>query len=373
MKKITGERWTKQVRVSQSRERKRLRRLQALITNTASRKTSRAKRRTTKAARSLVPRQERFLVKLPDVLSLRSNYERTVEALHAMRRLVLVHQRPVLLDFTDVHEIEAAATLVLTAEIYRCNELVRYSGGRIVSGSYPADVEVHLQLREMGFYKLIGVPDRPEIKDERDGTARPRFLRFFTFDSVMAEAAAILTDLVSVGAFEMADMVKGRMTGALKEAMGNAVEHAYKETGNYPSMKGRWFCAAYVNPTEREMMIALFDQGVGIPITLGATTFERIIAILERGSLSPSDGNMISAATELYRTSTGQRGRGRGFRDMKKFVDSCDDGELRVLSNRGSYRYMKGDEKILDHRLSIEGTLVEWRVRHGRAVEFEDA
>jgi hypothetical protein len=82
---------------------------------------------------------------------------------------------------------------------------------------------------------------------------------------------------------------------------------------------------------------------------------------------------MIAAATELYRTSTGQSGRGRGFRDMKRFIDECDDGELRVLSNRGSYRYMKDGEQIDDQEFSIGGTLIEWRVRHGQAVEFEDA
>jgi hypothetical protein len=96
-------------------------------------------------------------------------------------------------------------------------------------------------------------------------------------------------------------------------------------------------------------------------------------AIITRWAWSPGDGHMIAAATEIYRTSTGQSGRGRGFRDMNRFIDECDDGELRVLSNRGSYRYIKDQEQIDDEELSIGGTLIEWRVRHGQAVDFEDA
>ena len=92
------------------------------------------------------------------------------------------------------------------------------------------------------------------------------------------------------------------------------------------------------------------------------------------GSVQPSDGEMIKAATELFRTSTDQSGRGRGFRDMKRFVDESTDGELRVLSNRGVYHYMKADERIGDHDRSIGGTLLEWRIRKAVEVkELEDA
>jgi hypothetical protein len=89
-------------------------------------------------------------------------------------------------------------------------------------------------------------------------------------------------------------------------------------------------------------------------------------------SAQPSDGEMILAATELYRTSTGQSGRGQGFRNMKRFVDVCTDGELRVLSNRGRYVYMKDTENHDDASLSIGGTVVEWRFRHDGSVEMKD-
>ena len=318
----------------------------------------------------IVPRQKFVDVDIPQVFSLRENYSETIAVIDKLRTQVIDNCKPVLLLFDNVKSIEPAAILILAAEIERCRRFRRLNRGLIINGTYPSEMDVFLQLREMGFYKLIGVPERSEIPDDRESVDRPRFLKFFTFSQVLAGMAAQLSDLFSVGAFAMTDLVRGRMTGALKEAMGNAVEHAYVRPGRFPVQTGKWWCAAYVNPFQSEMMIILYDQGVGIPETLDATLFEAIKAIVTTRAWQPGDGHMIAAATELFRTSTGQSGRGRGFRDMKKFIDSCDDGELRVLSNRGSYCYMKGMERISDEVASICGTLVEWRVRHGQPVDF---
>jgi hypothetical protein len=163
------------------------------------------------------------------------------------------------------------------------------------------------------------------------------------------------------------------MVAALKEAMGNADEHAYKETTEYPFMRGRWWVTGYVDPVQREMMIMLLDQVIGVPRSLGPNLADWLDSFLNEKRWTPSDGHMIAAATELHRSSTGQSGRGKGFRDMKRFVDTCDDGELRVLSNRGSYCYRKGAERIGNEELSLGGTLIEWRIRHGSSVEVEDA
>jgi hypothetical protein len=320
-------------------------------------------------------RRKRVDVHLPRVISFRDNYAETVSAINSIKEVLLTRNAPIMLYFDQVKEIEPAATLVLAAEIERCNRFRKYRGSLLVNGTYPPDVDVRLLLAEMGFYKRIGVPELDDDdQDAKHGTAdRPRFVKFISFDSVESEVAALITDVVSVGAFAMSDQLQRRMTGALKEAMGNAVEHAYRERSKLPRMDGRWWCAAYVEPRQGEMMIILFDQGVGIPGTLDPGVFEIITALITTRKWEPSDGNMIAAATELYRTSTGQSGRGRGFRDMKKFINECDDGELRVLSNRGSYRYMKTGETVHDEDSSIGGTVVEWRVRHGQPVDFEDA
>lgn len=308
------------------------------------------------------------MIMLPPVLSLRDNFGPTVAAINQMREAVLVQNRPIQLYFDHVTEIEPAAVLLLTAEADRCRQLRPFRGQYMVMGNYPNSTEVFFQLREMGFYKLMRVDELDELPDERDHAGRPYFLPFVRLRLVDAEFAARLVDVISDTSVAMSSTAKRRMVAALKEARGNAVEHAYSDDTPFQSLSDRYWVAGYINPDTREAMMILLDQGVGIPRTLGPTRFEQIRAFL-RLEWQPSDGHMIAAATELHRTSTGERGRGKGFRDMKRFIDLCDDGELRVLSNQGCYRYMKAVDEISDEEQSIGGTLVEWRVRHEQTVE----
>jgi hypothetical protein len=109
----------------------------------------------------------------------------------------------------------------------------------------------------------------------------------------------------------------------------------------------------------------VFDQGAGIPATLDRTMLEAIRQLGFIGSNVNSDGAMIQAATKIGRTSTGQSGRGKGFETMRRFIDSCEDGELRIFSNHGGYLYTKASETIFDDVSgSLGGTLVLWRIRH---------
>jgi hypothetical protein len=306
---------------------------------------------------------------LPRDISLRDNYAETVELVTKIRDVVLRGNTPVQLYFDQVRTLEPAATLLLVAEIFRCRQLRRWRGGHSVMGNYPSSSETFFQLREMGFYQLLDVDARDSLPDGRPPVERPHFIRFRTMNSVMPRLAADFCDVVSRAAFQMDDLAKSRMVAALLEAMGNAHEHAYEKATVYPVMPKRWWLAGHLDVKRREMMIMILDQGVGIPNTLEATMFEQVSALLKMTG-SPSDGKMIHAATELFRTSTGQGGRGRGFQDMKRFVETCDDGELWVVSNRGAYTYLKGKATIMDHKGSIGGTLIQWRIRHGAHVQW---
>lgn len=317
---------------------------------------------------------------MPATFSLRDNYVETVQIIETLRELVLVRRVPVFLYFNQLQHLEPAAALLLVAEVFRCRQLRTWRNGASVTGNFPDDKAIFFQLREMGFFKVLKLSDLDHIVDERPQGERPYYVRFLTMNSVHPALAARFCDLVVRGAFQMSRLAKNRMVAALKEAMGNAHEHAYVMKSEYDFMPRRWWLAGYVNPVHKEMMVLILDQGVGIPRTLPSTAFDVLksalksrLLVVTDGTIAATDGNMIAAATELHRTSTDQKGRGRGFQDMKRFVDTCDDGELRVCSNRGAYTYAKGQESIADFPTSIGGTLIQWRVRHeGEAVEIAD-
>jgi hypothetical protein len=318
-------------------------------------------------------RPDRIPLMVPEVFSLRDNHEETVGIVRRMRDTVLSENRPVQLYFDQLRKLEPAAALLLVAEIFRCRQLRPFRAGHSVTGNYPQEKEIFFQLREMGFFRALSVDSyEKQIPDERPRGERPHFIGFQTMSSVHPELAATFCDVVTSGAFEMTPLSRGKMIASLKEAMLNAHEHAYRLQGDYDVMRRRWWLAGHVNPVHREMMVMILDQGVGIPRTLEPTAFEQVKALLKM-SWTVSDGTMIAAATQIRRTSTGQGGRGRGFEDMKRFIDSCDDGELRVCSNRGQFIYTKTKQEMADYPASIGGTLIEWRVRHqGSAVEIND-
>ena len=58
----------------------------------------------------------------------------------------------------------------------------------MVIGTYPGSTEVFLQLREMGFYKVMRVDELDDFPDERERTGRPYFLPFSSFNLVHAES-----------------------------------------------------------------------------------------------------------------------------------------------------------------------------------------
>jgi hypothetical protein len=302
---------------------------------------------------------------LPNTFSLRTNRKDTLSVIEQIRTAVFTSGYQAYLYFDNVEEIEVGATMLLAAEVFRCNSLRRRGAVDPVIGNYPTSIKVFAQLKEMGFFRLLKVAEPIKVPENTLDSNRPIFLQFNMSARVESEFAANFVDVVTKDIFAMEPRSKGQMVAALKEAMSNSNEHAYAEETEIPALKKRWWMAGHLDFDNHEMMVMLLDLGIGIPNSLKPDLFEVLCAIFWDRRWVPRDSDMIAAATEVYRTSTGRGGRGRGFRDMKRFVDSCDDGELRVLSNRGSYTYAKGMELTAEHDDSIGGTLIEWRVKHG--------
>lgn len=306
---------------------------------------------------------------LPAVFSFRDNFDETAAVIVAMRQYALADRRPVMLHFEPVERIDPSAALVLVAEIFRIRNL---RSNRAVAGTYPRLRSIYDLLIEMGFFELLDIQEvfgRP--KPDETGE-RSVFLRFHSGNKVDSEGVDRFVGIVEKHILPMNAVARGKLVAAIIEAMNNTLDHAHPETVDGQTMPHRWWMSSEINLAKNEVTILFFDQGVGIPRTLTPDRYDRIRAFISRLSPYPSDGEMILAATELYRTSTGQSGRGKGFRNMKQFVDTCSDGELRVLSNRGSYLYMSGTDWYADESLSIGGTVIEWRFRHSGSVDMEE-
>jgi hypothetical protein len=75
------------------------------------------------------------------------------------------------------------------------------------------------------------------------------------------------------------------------------------------------------------------------------------------------DGDAISVAVEESVSSTGETHRGQGLAQIRKFIDLCRGGYLRIISRSGEVVFRPGDEPLVrTYPVSIGGTLIEWNV-----------
>ncbi len=280
-----------------------------------------------------------------------------------------------MLHFELVEQVDPAAALVLVAEIFRIRKL---RSNRAVTGTYPRSRAIYDLLSELGFFGLLNIIERYGQPKPSADPGKPVFLRFVSNNEVVSEGVDLFVTMIESTLIPLNEVARMKLVAAIIEAMANTLDHAHPSVIAGESMGKRWWMTAKINVHRREVTIILFDQGVGIPKTITPTVYERLrtsvreLLQFQVLTANPTDGELIMAATELYRTGTDQPGRGKGFRNMKQFVDICTDGELRVLSNRGRYAYIAGTETCGNESLSISGTLIEWRFRHEGSVDMQD-
>ncbi|MEP3430997.1 MAG: ATP-binding protein [Roseibium sp.] len=301
-------------------------------------------------------------IKLPENFSLGMNFDNTVAVINQIRTIVLLKNGRVFIDFSDVSHIGISAAIVFVAELHRCKNLKPGRGFLSVNGNYPGDPEVYRVLYNLNFYRLLGVPEIGSPPKLVDGSEI--MLMTQSFVQIDPERINTFKEIFTLPFEHLTDIAKRRMQGALIEAMANSFEHAFQDSTTYPRFGRRAWLSGYINHDKREMLMIIFDHGIGIPKSLPPRIIERLRPLLSL-AVRPSDSQVIYAATQLGRTSTEQSGRGKGFKTMRKFVDACSDAELRVISDKGRFRYDGNDEFIDEDGVqSVGGTVILLRVRH---------
>jgi hypothetical protein len=304
--------------------------------------------------------KKREMLHVPAIMCLINNYEITANFIKKIKHKVIEEEHFILLDFRTCQMIGTETCVVLAAEIDRCLKCVPDS----ITGSYPTNPQVYFFLNEIGFFQLLGIqaskpvfdnyPDMKAVRLESGRDNPENLLRgikgLFYDDSQDAEESGYPRNVYR----------------ALTEAMGNAVEHAYPKhflLANEKSCIPEWWRAGFKSIKENFVLIILYDQGAGIPNTLETNWAEQLQSLITRLSRTPSDSEKIELAMERGRSRTRYPGRGQGSYDMQSVIRESKNGELRVLSYRGNYRYQNtGTWTSVDMTTPLEGTLVIWRL-----------
>lgn len=215
-------------------------------------------------------------------------------------------------------------------------------------------------LNRIGIYAALGQP----TKDMKENPS-VRCWEVIRGEFVESEIAGKLLEAITTKlGMDYSDLYR-----PLIEAMSNSVEHAYREdlyVRDKSQASNKWWCFAAI--MDNKLVLLICDLGVGIPKTLALTQGEGILSkIIEiLGKPLTSDADHIKAALQVKRTRTKLGYRGKGGTDLQSIIDNHINSRLRIISNKGNYRYTNRKqatpEILWDGKKSIGGTIVEWSV-----------
>ena len=173
--------------------------------------------------------------------------------------------------------------------------------------------------------------------------------------------------------------IEYKFDDAIKEAMGNAIEHAYGDDFQaVGKVKGKWWICGHYDNINKTLELVFYDYGIGIRESMKNNMGEEAkIFLLDKLSdkFIKSDSDLIAVAIDgklsKYKNYK-DRDRGKGFKRFKDFAKSSGfDCDLTVVSGSGSYKYQYTEqtkhENIIKKQLSnnIDGMLIKWKIKIG--------
>lgn len=351
MRRLNKEGRLKSIRLSQNRERKRLKRLRKRIRYVGG-----------------VPiLANRITVIIPNHLSIfdnRMNRELSRVSSIVRKSLSTSNRVRVRLDFSDVEHFTVAALLKLHADIHVYEALAGVS--RFVDFKGPKKLNLRKTMKELGFLRRerLHSDSMPGIISITSDTRGDRFKR---------DLFADMNQAFYGGALQKDGQEWDNLQGAIGEAMLNVVDHAYTryESEMVKEKIGpRWWLVSQT--LGDQLYIALVDKGIGIPTTIFETQKDkRAIEVLKRyfnmvqtRGVGPDSASIVTAIK--YGQSRLKKrfgGRGTGLETVRKLVLDNPNGTLTIISNCGKYIFSyRSGEVTSEYDNSINGTLIQWNI-----------
>jgi len=264
-------------------------------------------------------------------------------------------------NFKSLQEISPGAALLVAAE---------YDRSRIISGVPLSVVDLHnwnprvyATLHGLGFFNLLDLPDAPAAD----------FPEGFYVQPLASEMAANsrpalerISDLFAKAGGDQG--MRLRLSGAVVDALENVRQHAYppEHFSGVRHVPNWWFMGA-ADRKEKWLILAVYDQGITIPVSLPrrfgldhVVTMFRSWFSLPFDPADPSfDGEALEAAMRFSVSATGEPYRGKGLAKIQEVVGNCQGGRLRIVSRNGEYITDGKASRVQTHRVALPGTYLE--------------
>lgn len=308
-------------------------------------------------------------IHLPEIMNFSDAYDETILYITAIRRLSETSSLPykayrlTAVNFDNLKTISTSAALVLTAELSKWDDSIRQ---RLRPMTENWDPNIFKQFLDLGFFDLFSNPPTIRGSLDRSTSSRLNIVKYIKGKCGDSKKARILKEGITKIVGDEIDKWTF-LRGGLDEAVTNVSHHAYPKNGNTLERDKNWYLTGSYNDDTKELKIVFYDQGIGIPRSLPASTiWEKALDVLAKFSTAERkrDEVLLKAAVELDRTSTKQSDRGKGLQDMLEFIRQRGDGYLSILSLKGLYKFSIQNGKTVVKSVHFDkpmlGTLIIW-------------
>ncbi len=235
------------------------------------------------------------------------------------------------------------------------------------------DERIKYLFNEIGYWQYFGIKNPYRVTDTMKDTY------FLSIETSQKSDFNLLNKIKSF-INERVDFIKQdygieyQFDDAIKEAMGNSIEHAYHDDfSEVGKRKGKWWICGHYDKKRESLEIAFYDYGIGIResinYNLGEEADKFFFDLLKEKTIT-SDADLIETAIEgdlaKYKRYK-DHDRGKGFKRFKKFAKvSANNCELTIVSSKGRYKFCYNaeteTEKVEKKTLSapIDGMLIKW-------------
>ncbi|WP_313226742.1 hypothetical protein [Stutzerimonas chloritidismutans] len=308
--------------------------------------------------RHVTPRPRKSELLAPEEFCLlNGSHHGVVDFFEKLRRACLKGGK-VVIDFGKTKRFIADGTLLLYAEVDRLLDNVPNLKIRC---RLPDNEKAAQVLQQIGFLKRIGVHIDLSCGQESDvinwRTARGQGALGEKYDSILGSYDGVITEAL-----------QGELYTGLTESMTNAHHHAYLAPRGDGLLTSSEYKPWWMFSQEKEGMLTVVfcDLGIGIPGSLpvnedeGWAKWWRVMS--RRGYDRQGDAMVIRGAVRHSRTRTMLLNRGKGLRQIIDTVSASKGGTAIIQSNKGWYRIAEGAETFGNHKQSIKGTVIFWRL-----------
>jgi hypothetical protein len=259
-------------------------------------------------------------------------------------------------DLVETTGLDLGAALALVAEFDRWQRLhYILLVPETVDSWHPT---IRRELNALGFFRLL----KTKLPAALKSVPGPAWIQFVSDTLTVGKAAKLLRgrlerELKGSTGYDQQIYV------ALVEAMKNAFQHAYpddlKSIKFDPRIDKRWWMAASIDQSRRNIEVAFLDLGITIP---GSLPFSWLWEHLTLEARTGSDLAQIIEALRYGHSRLGEPHRGKGFANIIYPTSLHKDNYMSILSGRGLC-YV-GHEKWFGIEMPerFAGTLIRWKL-----------